>query len=350
MVLPVADDRLKPVWSLFVELLIFAVRFLALSQALLLLTSFSLSKNPPQVRLSGALIFIGVIGYLLGTVFESINIEIAASLFLLASLTPLFIVIFVWLAFEEQAIIPNWAWILMPVYIATEAYAHYQFGSTGEHLFLSKVLQVIGILLTLFALCILWNGRDEDLVETRTKLRLWAIGGIALLTFLILFLRLVTAHLVPEGLVLFTALAILTLTFSINIAILKMNPSAQMVMHGKPQLADTQDPHIDSLLDRMQSERLYADHDLRVAKLADLIGLPEHSLRKKINKQLGYRNFNQFVNRYRIEEAGQRLHQEPSIPVLSVALDVGFRSISSFNTAFQNQFGMSPTEFRRQLS
>jgi AraC-like DNA-binding protein len=98
----------------------------------------------------------------------------------------------------------------------------------------------------------------------------------------------------------------------------------------------------------MQDERLYADHDLRVAKLADMVGLPEHSLRKKINKQLGYRNFNQFVNRYRIEEAGQRLNKEPTIPVLSVALDVGFRSISSFNTAFQSQFGMSPTEYRRQ--
>ena len=205
-------------------------------------------------------------------------------------------------------------------------------------------------MLTLFALCILWNGRDEDLVETRTRLRLWAIGGIALLTFLILFLRLVTAHPAPDGLALFSALAIFTLTFAINIAILKMNPSAQIVMHGKPLLTDSQDPYIESLLKRMQGERLYADHDLRVAKLADLIGLPEHSLRKKINKQLGYRNFNQFVNRYRIEEAGQRLHLEPTIPVLSVALDVGFRSISSFNTAFQNQFGMSPTEFRRQLA
>jgi len=98
----------------------------------------------------------------------------------------------------------------------------------------------------------------------------------------------------------------------------------------------------------MKDERLYADHDLRVAKLADMMNLPEHSLRKKINKQLGYRNFNQFVNQYRIKEAGQRLNEEPTIPVLSVALDVGFRSISSFNTAFQSQYGMSPTEYRRQ--
>lgn len=332
------------------ELLIFAVRFLALSQVLLLLFSFSISKNPPQVKISGALIFTGVIGYLLGTVLESSDYtEIAALLFLLASLTPLFIVVFVWLAFEEQAIIPSWAWILMTLYVAGEAYSHYHFGMSREQVFLTKPLQVIEVLMTLFTLCILWNGRDEDLVETRTKLRLWAIAGIAILALLISFLHLVTAHLVPEGFKLFAALATLILTFSINVAILTMNPTAQIAMHGKPLLTDTQDPQIESLLKRMQSERLYADHDLRVAKLADLLGLAEHKLREKINKQLGYRNFNQFVNRYRIEEAGKRLHLEPTIPVLSVALDVGFRSISSFNTAFQNQFGMSPTQFRRQL-
>lgn len=333
------------------ELLILGVRFLALSQVLLLLFSFSISKNPPQVKLSGALVFIGVIGYLLGSILKSYgHSEIDALLFLFASLTPLFIVIFIWLAFEEQCTIPNWAWGLITVYVSIEAYAHYLYGMHGAQSMLIRPLQLIEMLLTIIALCILWLGRDEDLVETRTKLRLWAIGGITVLTFLILFLHLVTAHLVPKGFDLFAAICTFTLTFSINVAILKMNPSAQIAMHGKPQLVDSQDPHIDSLLERMQSERLYADHDLRVAKLADLIGLPEHRLRKKINKQLGYRNFNQFVNRYRIEEAGERLQLEPTLPVLSVALDVGFRSISSFNTAFQNQFGMSPTEFRRQLA
>ena len=60
------------------------------------------------------------------------------------------------------------------------------------------------------------------------------------------------------------------------------------------------------------------------------------------------RNFNQFVNRYRIEEAGERLLSEARTPVLTIALDVGFRSISSFNTAFQAQFGVSPTQYRAQ--
>jgi len=99
----------------------------------------------------------------------------------------------------------------------------------------------------------------------------------------------------------------------------------------------------------MRSERLYADHDLRVASLASMLNVPEYKLRKKINQQLGYRNFNQFVNRYRIEEAGVKLREDMRKPVLSIALDVGFRSISSFNTAFQAQFGVSPTKYRSEI-
>jgi len=113
-------------------------------------------------------------------------------------------------------------------------------------------------------------------------------------------------------------------------------------------VSEQYDPETKILFERMQRERLYADHDLRVGKLAVMLGLPEYQLRKRINQTLGYRNFNQFVNRFRIEEAGQRLCSDPRLPVLSVALDVGFRSISSFNTAFQNYFGMAPTAYRKQ--
>lgn len=331
------------------ESLIFAVRFLALSQVVLLLISLAVSKNPPCVRLAGASVFSGVVGYLLGPVTMSFGqVELTSLFFTLASLTPMFLVLFVWTAFEEQHTFPHWFWSLICLNIVLEIIAHRPHSPMSEMSTFMRAMQVVEILLALFALVLLWKGKEEDLVETRAKLRNWSILGITALTLLITFLHLVTAHLVPDGFELFFMIAVFGLTLSINFAILKKNPSGQMAALGKPTIVDSQDLQIKSLLERMQQERLYADHDLRVAKLADMVGLPEHRLRKKINKQLGYRNFNQFVNQYRIEEAGQRLNQEPTIPVLSIALDVGFRSISSFNTAFQSQFGMSPTEYRRQ--
>ncbi|MFT6407175.1 MAG: AraC-like DNA-binding protein [Arenicella sp.] len=333
------------------ESVIFAVRFLALSQVALLLISLAISKNPPCVRLVGAGLFCGIIGYLLGPVaVDNDQLELASLLFSAASLTPMFILLFVWVAFEEQHTFPNWLWALISLNIILEITSHSLYSMSGTIPMFMRVMQFIEIALVVFALFLIWKGKEEDLVEARAKLRNWSILGIALLTLLILFFHLVTAHLIPNGFELFFMSAIFALTLSINFAILKINPTAQMTAHGKPTIVESQDPLITKLLERMQDERLYADHDIRVAKLADMVGLPEHRLRKKINKQLGYRNFNQFVNRYRIEEAGQRLNREPTLPILSVALDVGFRSISSFNTAFQSQFGMSPTEYRRQTT
>jgi len=331
------------------ESVIFAFRFLALSQMVLLLISLAASKNPPCVRLVGASLFSGIIAYLLGPVALSYGqMDLASLLFTIASLTPMFILLFVWVAFEEQHTFPHWFWGLIGLNITLEVIAHSLHSMPGDLPKFMRIMQVIEIGLTIFALILLWKGKEEDLVEERAKLRNWSILGIASLTLLILILHLVTKHLLPDGIELFFMFAVFTLTLSINLAILIKNPSGQITVHGRPTIVESQDPQITNLLERMKDERLYADHDLRVAKLADMMNLPEHSLRKKINKQLGYRNFNQFVNQYRIKEAGQRLNEEPTIPVLSVALDVGFRSISSFNTAFQSQYGMSPTEYRRQ--
>jgi len=143
---------------------------------------------------------------------------------------------------------------------------------------------------------------------------------------------------------------VLLFTFSIlsNVYFIRLNPQFQLTQPEPVIREESEDKVIVELLQRMKSERLYADHDLRVRSLATMLSTPEYKLRKKINQQLGYRNFNQFVNHYRINEASERLLQDARTPVLSIALDVGFRSISSFNSAFQAEFGMSPTKYRNQ--
>ena len=97
----------------------------------------------------------------------------------------------------------------------------------------------------------------------------------------------------------------------------------------------------------MDDGQTYSDHNLRIADLAATLRVPEYQLRRTINRSLGYQNFNQFVNHYRIEAAARRLIAEPRTQVLAIALDVGFRSISSFNTAFRAQHQMTPTDYRR---
>jgi AraC-like DNA-binding protein len=99
----------------------------------------------------------------------------------------------------------------------------------------------------------------------------------------------------------------------------------------------------------MTVERAYRREGLTIASLAQQLGLPEYRLRRLINQALGYRNFNRFVNRYRIAEAKAALGdpQQAEVPILTIALDAGFSSLGPFNRAFKAETGLTPTEFRR---
>jgi AraC-like DNA-binding protein len=103
-------------------------------------------------------------------------------------------------------------------------------------------------------------------------------------------------------------------------------------------------------LDRLMSvERIYRHEGLTIAMLAAKLDVPQHRLRQAINEGLGHRNFNAFLNRYRIDEAKAALSDvsQRDVPVLTIAMDAGFQSIGPFNRAFKADTGTTPTEFRR---
>ena len=91
----------------------------------------------------------------------------------------------------------------------------------------------------------------------------------------------------------------------------------------------------------------YRTEHLTLKMLAIKIGLPEYKTRALINSTLGYRNFNDYINQLRIEEAMHRLTAETQTPILNIALDIGYRSLSSFNRAFRDITGHTPSEYRR---
>lgn len=102
----------------------------------------------------------------------------------------------------------------------------------------------------------------------------------------------------------------------------------------------------------MTVERVYRSEDLSLASLAARLAVPEYRLRRLINQRLGYRNFNAFVNGFRLDEVRAAL-RDPArreLPVLTLALDSGFQSIGPFNRAFKAATGLTPTEFRKLSS
>ena len=95
-------------------------------------------------------------------------------------------------------------------------------------------------------------------------------------------------------------------------------------------------------------QRAYRREGLTIGALSAELGVPEYRLRQLINEGLGHRNFNAFLNRYRIEEAKAALAdpEQKEVPVLTIAMDAGFQSIGPFNRAFKAATDLTPTEFR----
>ena len=102
----------------------------------------------------------------------------------------------------------------------------------------------------------------------------------------------------------------------------------------------------------MAVERAYRREDLSLASLAAELAVPEYRLRRLINQRLGFRNFNAFVNAFRLDEVcvALRSPEQRELPVLTLALESGFQSIGPFNRAFKALTGMTPTEYRKENS
>ncbi|WP_315773326.1 MULTISPECIES: helix-turn-helix domain-containing protein [unclassified Bradyrhizobium] len=106
---------------------------------------------------------------------------------------------------------------------------------------------------------------------------------------------------------------------------------------------------VDALMRLMANERIYRQENVTIGMLATKLSIPEYRLRRLINGELGYRNFNTFLNAHRIEEAKAALADpaQAEVPVITIAMDAGFQSLGPFNRAFKAVTGVTPTEYRR---
>ena len=105
------------------------------------------------------------------------------------------------------------------------------------------------------------------------------------------------------------------------------------------------------LVQIMEEDKAYLDPELSVDSLARLVGLPAHQLRVLINKSLGYKNFQSFLAKYRIEAVKKTLslsqHNQQSIS--TIAFSHGFSSIATFNRTFKNNLGVSAGQYRKSV-
>ncbi|HNT49435.1 MAG TPA: helix-turn-helix domain-containing protein [Cyclobacteriaceae bacterium] len=101
----------------------------------------------------------------------------------------------------------------------------------------------------------------------------------------------------------------------------------------------------------MEEKKPYLNAELTLTDLASELEIPRGQLSQLINEGTGD-NFYDFVNKYRVEEV-KKLMIDPSMKnfnMLGIALEAGFKSKSTFNLIFKRFTGLTPSEYRKNIS
>ena len=224
----------------------------------------------------------------------------------------------------------------------------------------STAIDLLQLLFAGFAVYWTVKGWRSDLVEDR---RAWRWVVITVQGGLIFTVALIENFLLPSGsmndaqaqavivytiAVLASGMVIITMQFdyvSLSNVIRKV---AELREEPAVEIAATFDKN--GFHKAFKLGKLYREAGLTIASLAKKLNIPEYRLRAFIHKTLGFRNFNAMLHKYRIEDACEALADpnNQNVPVLTIALTVGYQSITPFNNAFREIMGVTPSEYRKQ--
>jgi AraC-like DNA-binding protein len=102
------------------------------------------------------------------------------------------------------------------------------------------------------------------------------------------------------------------------------------------------------ILNLLENDNIFLSSDIKVIHIAKWLQQPAYKISQCIVSDLGFPNFNQLINSYRIKDAKRRLSSPEfdDCSILVISMDCGFGSLGPFNRAFKLDTGLTPSEFR----
>jgi AraC-like DNA-binding protein len=106
-----------------------------------------------------------------------------------------------------------------------------------------------------------------------------------------------------------------------------------------------------TLEELMKRKQLHLNAKLALKDLAAELSIHPKRLSQVINENFN-QNFFNYINTYRVEEFKKRVHGKKfdHYTLLSIGLDCGFNTKSSFNSIFKKFTGMTPSEYKASLT
>ncbi|TDN79501.1 AraC-like DNA-binding protein [Salegentibacter sp. 24] len=105
------------------------------------------------------------------------------------------------------------------------------------------------------------------------------------------------------------------------------------------------------LIKSMEVDNFFLNSKLSIHDVSEKLDIPRQYISEVLNEHMQI-SFQDFVNQYRVEEFINRLKNDQNnhFTLLGIANDVGFNSKSSFNATFKKFKGLTPTQFKKQLT
>ena len=126
-------------------------------------------------------------------------------------------------------------------------------------------------------------------------------------------------------------------------------PQIQPAQQGSSSQKPSQD--FEKFDTYIREEKKYLDPYLGLETAADEVNMGSSTLSRLVNQHAD-KNFSDYINSYRVEEACRLLSMKDFAPytIVSIGLECGFNSKSTFYNAFKKFTGMTPTQYRRNMA
>lgn len=215
---------------------------------------------------------------------------------------------------------------------------------------LSGISSIISLCSLQVILINLWRSNGENAPKMSIKLSFFIITLIISATSIVIIGNFISFKYCLSG------LTLATITICIMVIVSYKYPSLRKYViyeinrtrYSKSKIKSLDvDSIIKRILEIMEIEKAFSDEDFSLKNLARDLEISTQQLSEILNEKMG-KNFNTFINEYRINEAKILLIDDPGRSINSIASAVGFNSNTAFTVTFSKYEGCSPSRYRKK--
>ena len=105
--------------------------------------------------------------------------------------------------------------------------------------------------------------------------------------------------------------------------------------------------YIDNVIIR---EHLFTNPHFGRETIMERFSLSKERVGAVFSKDSKHAKMSTYIQQLRLEHAAQLLLEQPEKSIVQIAVEIGFTSNAYFSNRFRQQFGMSPSDYRREAS